>query len=56
LHFSSLFGAKPTSVETPKMTFLTQSDRLPPLFDALRMGHSPISDVMSEQEQAGPSY
>jgi len=26
LHFSSLLGAKPTSVETPKMTFLTQGD------------------------------
>src|ERR1700722_17690399 len=25
LHFSSLLGAKPTSVETPKMTFLTPS-------------------------------
>src|ERR1700722_15988166 len=45
LHFSSLLGAKPTSVETPKMTFLTPSVIPPPSIAALRKDYSITSSA-----------
>jgi hypothetical protein len=46
LHFPSLLGAKPTSVETPKTTFLTLSVTLPLSIAALRKVHSITSSAV----------